>query len=250
MTIKRYYIELAYKGTNFHGWQIQPNAVTVQETLEKALSVKLQQEIRVVGAGRTDTGVHAKFFVAHFDSSKNIDEKTVFGLNNLLTNDIVVFNIKQVKSDFNARFDAISRTYKYYITNTKSPFLTEIATYIKEIIDIDLLNKASEVLFNYTDFTSFSKLHTDTKTNNCKITNVKWYNENDITVFEITADRFLRNMVRSIVGTLLDINNGKINITDLKKIIESKNRSKAGKSAPAQGLFLTKIEYDKNIFII
>ncbi len=250
MTIKRYYIELAYKGTNFHGWQIQPNAVTVQETLEKALSVKLQQEIRVVGAGRTDTGVHSRFFVAHFDSSINIDKKTIFGLNNLLPNDIVVFDIKKVKLDFNARFDAKSRTYKYYITNTKSPFLTEVTTFIKDKIDISLLNKASEILFNYTDFTSFSKLHTDTKTNNCKIINAKWFIENDITVFEITADRFLRNMVRSIVGTLLDINIGKIKITDLEKIIESKNRSKAGKSAPAQGLFLTKIEYDRNIFII
>ena len=250
MDIKRYYIELAYKGTNFHGWQIQLNAVTVQETLEKALSLKLQQEIRVVGAGRTDTGVHAKFFVAHFDSSKNIDEKTVFGLNNLLPNDIVIFKIEKVKSDFNARFDAMSRTYKYYITNAKSPFLIETTTFIKDEINMELLNKAGEILFNYTDFTSFSKLHTDTKTNNCKITNAKWYLENNIIVFEITADRFLRNMVRSIVGTLLDVNSGKTSLSDFSKIIESQNRSKAGKSAPAQGLFLTKIEYDNNIFII
>ena len=250
MVFKRYYIELAYKGTNYHGWQIQPNAVTVQETLEKALSIKLQQEIRVVGAGRTDTGVHAKFFVAHFDSSKNIDDKTVFGLNNLLPNDIVIFKIKQVKPDFNARFDAISRTYKYYITNTKSPFLTDTTTFIKNKIDIGLLNNACKILFNYTDFTSFSKLHTDTKTNNCKILNAKWYKENDITIFEITADRFLRNMVRSIVGTLLDVNTGKISLTDFAKIIEAKDRRKAGKSAPAQGLFLTKIEYSKDIFVI
>lgn len=250
MSIKRYYIELAYKGTNFHGWQIQPNAVTVQQTLEKALSIKLQQDIKVVGAGRTDTGVHAKFFVAHFDSSKDIDDKTIFGLNNLLSNEIVVYKIKQVEPNFNARFDAVSRTYKYYIVNKKNPFIIETTTFVKDNIDVDLLNKASKILLNYSDFTSFSKLHTDTKTNNCKIMTARWFVENNITVFEIKADRFLRNMVRSIVGTLLDVNIGKININDLKKIIESKNRNKAGKSAPAQGLFLTKIEYDNNIFII
>ncbi len=245
----RYYIELAYKGTDYHGWQIQPNAITVQETLEEALSVKLQQEIRVVGAGRTDTGVHAKFFVAHFDSSKNIDNKTIFGLNNILPNDIVVYDIKKVNPNFNARFDAQSRTYKYYITNKKSPFLIETTTFVKEKINLNILNRASNILFNYTDFTSFSKLHTDTKTNNCKIFYAKWYIENEIIVFEITADRFLRNMVRSIVGTLLDVNAGKKTISEFSKIIESKDRRNAGKSAPAQGLFLTKIEYDRNIFI-
>jgi len=247
--MQRYFIQLAYKGTNYHGWQIQPNAISIQETLEKALSVKLQQEIRVTGAGRTDTGVHAEFFVAHFDCSKNIDNKTVFGLNNMLPNDIVVYNIKKVKPDFNARFDAVSRTYKYYITNTKTPFLNETATFIKNEINIDLLNKACEILYNYTDFTSFSKLHTDTKTNNCKITNVKWYLENNIVVFEITADRFLRNMVRSIVGTMLDVNSGKTTLSDFSKIIESENRNNAGKSAPAEGLFLTNIEYAENIFL-
>jgi len=246
--MQRYYIQLAYKGTNYHGWQIQPNAISIQETLEKALSTKLQEVIRVTGAGRTDTGVHAEFFVAHFDSSKDIDNKIVFGLNNLLPNDIVIYNIKKVKSDFNARFDAISRTYKYYITNTKTPFLNETTTFIKDDIDIDLLNKVCKILYDYTDFTSFSKLHTDTKTNNCKITNAKWYLENNIVVFEITADRFLRNMVRSIVGTMLDVNSGKISLTDFSKIIESKNRSNAGKSAPAEGLFLTAINYTNSIF--
>lgn len=245
--MQRYIIKLAYKGTNYHGWQIQPNALTVQETIEKALSIKLQDKINITGAGRTDTGVHAKYFIAHFDSSKTIDNKTLFGLNNLLPNDIVIYEIKEVKADFNSRFDAISRTYKYYITNKKNPFLVDTTTYFKNEIDIKLLNKACKVLFNYTDFTSFSKLHTDTKTNNCKIINASWKFIDDIYIFEITANRFLRNMVRSIVGTMLDINNSKISIEDFKKIIESKNRSNAGKSAPAEGLFLTNIEYEESI---
>lgn len=242
----RYSIELAYKGTNYHGWQIQPNAITVQETIEKALSLKLQEKIKTTGAGRTDTGVHAQFFAAHFDSNKNIDKKIIFGLNNLLPNDIVISNINKVNNNFNARFDATARTYKYYISNKKSPFNIDTVTFIKEKINIELLNSACKILYNYTDFTSFSKLHTDTKTNNCRITTAKWYTENDFVIFEITADRFLRNMVRSIVGTMLDINSNKTNLKEFTNIIESKNRSNAGKSAAAHGLFLTNIEYPNN----
>jgi len=242
----RYIIELAYKGTNYHGWQIQPNATTIQETLEKALSLKLQEQIKITGAGRTDTGVHAQFYIAHFDCSKIIDDKIIFGLNNILPKDIVIYKIEKTNNNFNARFDAISRTYKYYLTNKKSPFLTDTVSFINYEINIELLNKACEILYNYTDFTSFSKLHTDTKTNDCKIINAKWYLKNNIYIFEITADRFLRNMVRSIVGTMLDLNNNKINLTDFSRIIESKNRKNAGKSAKANGLFLTNIKYKEN----
>ncbi len=240
----RYFIELAYKGTNFHGWQIQPDAISVQEVLEKALSTKLQEGISVTGAGRTDTGVHASFFVAHFDTQKEFDSiKLIYGLNNLVGKDISVSKLYPVEKDKHARFDAKSRCYEYRITQVKSPFLTETCTFINRDLDVDLMNKAGQLLLSYTDFTSFSKLHTDTKTNNCKIYNVLWEYKGELLVFTIRADRFLRNMVRAIVGTMLDIGTGKISLSDFKQIIEDKNRSKAGISAPPEGLFLTKIEY-------
>lgn len=241
----RYLIELAYNGSKYHGWQVQPNAITVQEVLEKALSLKLQETIKINGAGRTDTGVHAKYFVAHLDSKKEINPKIIFGLNNILPNDIVIFNISKTKTDFNARFDAISRTYKYYISKNKDPFNINTIAILRHNINIELLNNACKTLFNYTDFTSFSKLHTDTKTNNCKITFANWEQNNDTYIFTITADRFLRNMVRSIVGTMLDLNENKISLDRFKQIIELKDRSKAGKSASAEGLFLTDIVYPK-----
>jgi len=240
----RYFIELAYKGTNFHGWQIQPDAISVQEVLEKALSTKLQENISVTGAGRTDTGVHASFFVAHFDSSKNLDvQQITYGLNNLVGKDIAIYKIFSVDKHLHARFDAISRTYEYRISKKKNPFLREISTLYNKNLDIGLMNEGGKILLNYIDFTSFSKLHTDTKTNNCKITEAFWEEKNDLLIFTITADRFLRNMVRAIVGTLLDLGEQKITLEDLKTIIESKDRKKAGKSAPAEGLFLTRIEY-------
>lgn len=246
----RFFVELAYKGTNYHGWQIQPNAPTVQETLEKAFSTKLQEKIAITGAGRTDTGVHAHFYTAHFDTSKNIDEKTIFGLNRLLPNDIAIFNIYRVNNDAHARFDAISRTYKYFFYHRKNPFFYETALQINKDLNIDLLNEASQILKEYTDFTSFSKLHTDTKTNNCKIFDANWTQENELTVFTIKADRFLRNMVRAITGTLLQLNDNKISINDFRRIIEAKNRSKAGKSAPAKALSLVNIEYDKTKILL
>ena len=241
--MSRYFIELAYKGTNYHGWQTQPNAVTVQETIENALSKKLQEDVKITGAGRTDTGVHAEFFVAHFDTSKSITEKTVYGLNRMLPNDISVFKIYEVNKDKHTRFDAISRTYEYRISTTKNPFYNETTAFIPTSFDIELLNKASKILLDYTDFTSFSKLHTDVKTNNCNITEAFWREENGFIIFRITADRFLRNMVRAIVGTLLELNTGKIKIKEFEEIIEAKNRNKAGKSANAEGLFLFEIKF-------
>jgi len=240
----RYFIELAYKGTNYHGWQIQPDAISIQEVIEKALSIKLQEKISLIGAGRTDTGVHASFFVAHFESNNNFDsQKLIYGLNNLIGKEIVIYKIFKVANDKHARFDAISRTYEYRILQKRNPFLIETTSFFKEKLDVVLMNQACKQLYNYSDFTSFSKLHTDTKTNNCKIMFAFWEQREDVLVFTITADRFLRNMVRAIVGTMLEVGTKKINIQEFSQIIEQKDRSKAGKSAPAEGLFLNQIVY-------
>ena len=210
----RYFIELAYKGTHFHGWQIQPDAISVQEVLEKALSTKLQENISVTGAGRTDTGVHASFFVAHFDSEKIFDTaKLIYGLNHLVGKDIAISKLYLVPKNTHARFDAISRSYEYKISFIKDPFTQETASLFTKALDVDLMNRASVILFNYIDFTSFSKLHTDTKTNNCTISEASWKQTGNFLVFTITADRFLRNMVRAIVGTLLDVGTKKISIS-------------------------------------
>lgn len=242
---QRYFIELSYNGTNFHGWQIQPNAVTIQEELNKALSTLLREDIETVGAGRTDSGVHAKFFVAHFDSDNlNIDANNVIHrLNKFLSNDIAINKIYKVVNTAHSRFDALSRTYKYYICKNKDPFNKDFCYYFPLKLDIEKINKACKILFKYTDFSCFSKLHTDTKTNNCKITVAECVENNKMIVFTITADRFLRNMVRAIVGTLIEVGQNKINLNDFSKIIESKNRSNAGKSVPAKGLFLENIKY-------
>ena len=241
----RYFIQLSYKGTNYHGWQIQPNAISVQQIIENALTTVLRESIAVVGAGRTDTGVHASFFILHFDVSKSVakTEKLVYKLNSFLPNDIAIQKIWPVENDLHARFSAVSRTYKYYISTQKNPFRTEISlTYILPL-DIDKMNQAARILYEYEDFTSFCRLHTDVKTNNCKIILAGWEVKNTQLIFTIKADRFLRNMVRAIVGTLLEVGKGKITIDDFRKIIELKDRGAAGASAPAKGLFLVDIEY-------
>jgi tRNA pseudouridine38-40 synthase len=248
----RYFILLSYKGTNYHGWQIQPNAISVQEVLVKAFSTILREDIEITGAGRTDTGVHAINYIAHFNSTYqniHLDKKFVFKLNSYLPKDIAIHNIKYVKNDAHARFDAMSRTYNYYIHQEKDPFLLESSSFIPQTLDIEKMNKAANLLLDYTDFTSFSKLHTDVKTNNCKILEAYWKQENHKIVFTVKADRFLRNMVRAIVGTLLEVGRHKITIGDFIKIIESKDRSNAGVSVPSQGLFLSSIEYPEHIFI-
>lgn len=243
----RYFLQLSYKGTRYFGWQRQPNAISVQEVIEKTLSTVLREDIAVVGAGRTDTGVHASFYVLHFDVSIEIQkpEKLIYHLNRFLPDDIAIQKIKIVNSDFHARFSAVSRTYKYFISTVKDPFNTETCYQFTVPVDLGKMNEAARVLFEFTDFTSFSKLHTDVKTNNCRIFQAEWKTENGQMIFTIKADRFLRNMVRAIVGTLLEVGKGKISVDDFRKIIEKKDRRAAGTSAPAKGLFLVDIEYSR-----
>ncbi len=248
----RYFIKLSYNGSKYHGWQLQENSKTIQEMVNKALSLILNETISTLGAGRTDTGVHAKEFYAHFDTEKIICEKEdiIFRLNGFLSEDIVIHDIIPVKNDSHARFNAISRTYKYYISRSRDPFNKEFSYYIYGDLDIELMNRGAEILLEYTDFSCFSKSHTQTKTNNCKIIFAKWKEENGQMIFTITADRFLRNMVRAIVGTLIELGQNKITIEDLRKIIEGKNRSDAGLSVPANALFLTEIKYPNDILKI
>lgn len=249
--MQRYFIDLAYEGTNYHGWQIQPNDISVQECLMKALATFLRKEVEVIGAGRTDAGVHASRMIAHFDYGEELDlllltEK----LNRLLPPDISIFQVRKVKPEAHARFDALSRTYKYYITTVKYPFNRHLKYKIYGSLDFCAMNKAACTLFDYTDFTSFSKLHTDVKTNNCKIMHAEWVQEGGHDwVFTIKADRFLRNMVRAIVGTLLEVGRGKLTVDDFRRIIELKDRGKAGSSAPGHALFLVDVEYPTDIFI-
>ncbi|MBT5859024.1 MAG: tRNA pseudouridine(38-40) synthase TruA [Flavobacteriales bacterium] len=243
----RYFIEFSYNGTNYHGWQKQPNANTVQEELEKCMSVLLQEEIELMGAGRTDSGVHATQMFAHLDTNTVLNtEKMVKKLNSFLPNDIMVFSVFPVKEDTHARFTAIARTYKYYVSPEKNIFNPNTYLFFKKL-DVDKMNEACKYLMGEQDFTSFSKLHTDTFTNNCDITKAIWELEGENFVFTISANRFLRNMVRSVVGTLLDVGYGKIEVEEIKTIIDKKDRCSAGTSVPAKALFLTQVKYPNNI---
>ena len=247
----RYFLQISYNGTAYHGWQLQENAITVQQVLNTKLSIILQEEIQIVGAGRTDTGVHAEYFMAHFNVEKPISDSTLFidKINKVLPKDIAVYQLFNVHKEANTRFDAVSRTYEYRITIKKNPFLNDLAWYYRVSLNVDLMNQAAKALFEYKDFTSFSKTGTQVKTNNCKIYEAQWFEkDNDLLIFRIKADRFLRNMVRAITGTLIDVGREKISLTDFRKIIESKNRSNAGFSVPAHGLFLTDIEYPEGLF--
>ena len=241
----RYFIELAYNGSEYNGWQIQPNAPSVQEAINKALTLLLKQEINVTGAGRTDTGVHASFFVAHFDSDVAIahTQALTYKLNRFLGKNIAIKDIYAVLPDMHARFSAISRTYKYYINKNKNPFTYPFAYRPHPLPDIRLMNNACELLMHYEDFTSFSKLHTDVKTNICHLMEANWEETDEQLIFTIKADRFLRNMVRAIVGTLLDVGQKRITLEQFQQIIESKDRCKAGTSVPGNALFLCDIEY-------
>ena len=242
----RFFIQLSYNGTNYHGWQIQPNATSVQETLTKALSVVLnKKDIEIMGAGRTDSGVHASQMFAHFDFENEIDSHTiVHKLNSFLPKDIAVSDIILVDENAHARFDAIQRTYEYKINSSKNVFLDELSWYYNKELNVNAMNESAELLLKFIDFQCFSKVHTDVTTFNCSITEAFWKTENDQLIFTISADRFLRNMVRSIVGTLVYVGLGKISKADFQTIIESKDRKKAGFSVPAHGLYLTKIKYD------
>jgi tRNA pseudouridine38-40 synthase len=251
--MNRYFLKLAFDGTNYHGWQIQNNAVSVQSILNKAISLILPDASKLTGAGRTDAGVHALEYFAHFDSSEALDrknrDKLVYKLNRYLPNDIVVHSVIPVKPKANARYSAIHRTYKYYIHTFKDPFKEKYSHYLYGKLELDLMNAGAEILLQTKDFTSFSKVDTDTKTNICIVDQAKWEKtENDL-IFTIRADRFLRNMVRAIVGTLLELGKKKIDLAEFERIIATHNRSDAGESVVAKGLFLEKIEYPTSIFL-
>ena len=240
----RYFIELSYKGTNYHGWQIQPDASSVQEEITKALATILQEKILLVGAGRTDAGVHASQMFAHVDTVKKLTDDYVHKLNAILPNDIVIKSIKEVSDETHARFDAVSRTYEYRILIGRDPFLLDTTWQLhQKNLQIEKMNEAANLLFEYEDFESFSKVKTDVNTFNCTIMKAVWTLEDKHLIFHIKANRFLRNMVRAIVGTLLEVGLGKKTIEDFRNIIESKQRSEAGLSVPAKGLFLTEVCY-------
>lgn len=254
----RYFIELSYDGTAYHGWQIQPNGSSVQETLQQALSMILRTDVAVTGAGRTDAGVHAAMMVAHFDvedslpappvregdANQTAEDYLTYRLNGVLPHDIAIHKIYPVPDDMHARFSARARTYYYYVHTRKSPFLRDRSWRLVSTPDFDAMNRAAATLFEYEDFTSFSKVNTDTKTNICHVTSAQWVRLSDFEWrFEITADRFLRNMVRAIVGTLIEVGRGTLGIDGFRKVIEQKNRSAAGDSVPARGLFLQTVEY-------
>ncbi len=243
----RYCIEFSYNGKNYFGYQVQPDAVSVQEELEKALSTILREGIKTTGAGRTDTGVHAKKMFAHFDTEKPLDNCLSRKLNSFLPPDISVKRVFKVKDDFHARFDATYRTYEYYISLDKNPFTQEYAwQHWKRGLDLDKMNEACKILFEYEDFTSFAKLKTDNKTNICAIYKAEWEQHGSELKFTVSANRFLRNMVRAIVGTMVEIGLGKMQPGDLRKVIEDKHRNSAGTSAPAHGLYLVDVGYDFN----
>jgi tRNA pseudouridine38-40 synthase len=244
----RYFIELSYNGKAYHGWQNQPNAISVQQVLEEALSVLMQNKIEVVGAGRTDTGVHASQMFAHFDVEFEIDISTlVYKLNAILPNDIAIHDMFRVKEDAHARFDAISRTYHYKISTSKNVFTNDFAYRFQLPLNVEKMNEACKILLRYKDFQCFSKSNTDVKTYHCNIEKAEWIEDHNGLTFTITADRFLRNMVRAIAGTMINIGLGKIQVKDLITIIGSKNRSEAGYSVPAHGLYLTQITYPESL---
>ncbi len=247
----RYFIKLAYKGTNYHGWQAQPNAITVQELLGKSFSTIFRNPFEIVGAGRTDAGVHADEFYAHVNIENEFNaNEIIYKMNALLPNDIVVYDIFKTTENAHARFDALSRSYEYRIFLGKNPFLNETAwQFITTKLNVERMNEAAKILETHTNFKSFSRSNSDVRTYNCNIMHAKWKQTNQLLVFHITADRFLRNMVRAVVGTLIEIGKGKMNLEEFKQIIESENRCNAGPSAPAQGLFLTQVTYPKTIFI-
>ena len=241
----RFFITLSYDGTRYHGWQIQPNGDSVQQCLQEALSTLLCKPVEVVGAGRTDTGVHARMMVAHFDWEETIDGKQLaYKLNKLLPGDIAVQEVRQVEDDMHARFSATSRAYHYFIHTRKDPFLQAYSWQIPFALDFEKMNEAAKVLLEYKDFTSFSKVNTDTKTNLCDLKEAFWEEvEPGQWRFTITANRFLRNMVRAIVGTLVEVGRGRISIEEMRHIIEAKDRCQAGESVPGKALFLVDIKY-------
>lgn len=244
MAKQRYFIELSYDGTNYHGWQIQPNAITVQEVLDKALTTVLRTPIETVGCGRTDTGVHAKEFFAHYEAEQTIPlADLIRGLNAVLSHDVAIKNIFEVDDEMHARFSATLRSYQYHIHFNKNPFKHGYSWLLRDMPDLELMNQAAQIIREYTDFSCFSKSNTQVKTNNCKISRAEWVSVDGGMVFHISADRFLRNMVRAIVGTLLMVGRKEISPGGVRDIINSKDRGNAGTSVPACGLYLTEVKY-------
>ena len=248
----RYFIELAFNGTGFHGWQIQPGADTVQETMNHAIGTLIGQPVNLVGCGRTDAGVHASHFVAHFDVTEAIPDCNILTcrLNRFIKEPIRIDRIVPVPADSHARFQAVSRTYHYLISLRKTPFMQDFSWEFSMPIDMDAMNAACRFLIGKHDFTSFSKLHTDVKTHDCEVFEASWSEHSGFLVFRIRSDRFLRNMVRAIVGTLFKVGRGKIDPAEVETILLAKDRSKAGMSVPAKGLYLTKVEYSPGVFAV
>ena len=249
----RYFITLSYDGAHYHGWQIQPNGLSIQEKLQWALSTLLREDIQVTGAGRTDAGVHASMMVAHFDFCGEWGGRSIglldclqltYKLNRLLPQDIAVQRVEPVGNDMHARFSAVARTYHYYIHTEKDPFRRTTSCELHYQLDFDKMNEAAALLLEYEDFGAFCKAHSDVKTTLCKVTAARWHQTSPSNwYFEITANRFLRNMVRAVVGTLIDVGRLRLSIDDFRKVIEGKRRTEAGESMPAHALFLEKIEY-------
>lgn len=249
-TTTRYFLELSYKGSAFHGWQLQHNAFTVQECMEKALSTLFRTPISIMGSGRTDTGVHAQVQVCHFDLvNESPGENFLKALNAILPKEISANRLRKVKPDANARFDAIKRSYFYRITFSKSPFLHEFSWHLFQRPDVEAMNQAAKILVEYEDFECFSKVHTEVKHFRCTMHEAFWEQKEEELIFHITANRFLRGMVRTIVGTLIEIGFGLRPTDDMHRIIASKDRNQAGKAAPAKGLFLSQIEYPADIYL-
>ncbi|HVD98405.1 MAG TPA: tRNA pseudouridine(38-40) synthase TruA [Cytophagaceae bacterium] len=245
----RYFLDIAYKGTHYHGWQIQQNAHSVQQELENALQKILGQKIETLASGRTDTGVHAEQQIVHLDLEDEFTEQHVYKLNCVLPNDIAVKDFFPVTNQAHARFDATSRSYEYRITRMKNPFLIDNAYFYDRLLDLAKMNEAAVMLLNYHDFESFSKVHTDVKNFRCDIYLARWKEKNDLLIFEIEANRFLRGMVRAIVGSLIMVGLGKISVQDFEKMIISRSRSQAGPAAPPEGLFLTRIKYPDSVYL-
>ncbi len=247
----RYFLYFSYRGTDFHGWQRQPNGVSVQEVLENALTLIFRTTTPVVGAGRTDAGVHAQTMIAHFDTELDISDKKKFlqRMNGVLPESIAVQDVRAVRADAHARFDAVRRTYEYRVTFQKDPFLGKLLTRLHAPLDFEAMNDAAKLLLETDDFGSFCKLHTDVKTTLCKVTRAEWRQEGSVYIFTITANRFLRNMVRAVVGTLFEVGRGKMTKQQFADIVAMKHRTAAGMSAPAEGLFLVDVEYPTETFL-
>ena len=244
-SVVRYFIHFAYDGTNYHGWQIQPDANSVQEELQKALSVLLRHDVEIVGAGRTDAGVHARQMVAHFEWDGQLDcQQTAYRLGRMLPRDIAIYRMEPVADDMHARFSAVRRTYHYYLHTERDPFCRQYSCELHYDLDFERMNEAGRILCTYEDFGAFCKSHSDVKTTLCKVSEAHWIQvDSTHWYFRISANRFLRNMVRAVVGTMIDIGRGRITLDDFRKIVEGKQRTQAGESMPAHALFLEEIEY-------